>query len=297
MKNIHLLPINSEQDIKSPIIWKFLYLDEYRYSVHKEHRKEFGFNMYITSDEDILRGQWYFSESLNMVLQYTQDELLSPRELKENGDKKIIITTDWDLINDGVQAIDDKFAEWFCKNSNCEEVEVQKWFDGVDFLEYRIVIPEQDKWEQLRGAGLDQPLTHWNEPKQNELDTINYDDELINNEKDDKTLNHILTSHMIPQEYFSKKETLEEDATSYELAKSLFEEFYGYDPQIIEGNRQHELIVAALQKGIVYGANLQAKKMYSEVEVLKLLLNSEEYTSSFNGRTDLKHWFEQFKKK
>lgn len=57
-----------------------------------------------------------------------------------------------------------------------------------------------------------------------------------------------------------EKEKLVEDANSYELAKNLFIELYGYEPQIIEGNQQHELIVAALQKGIVYGANLQANK-------------------------------------
>jgi hypothetical protein len=36
---------------------------------------------------------------------------------------KIILTTDQDLIKDGVQAIDDEFLEWFVKNPSCEEVE------------------------------------------------------------------------------------------------------------------------------------------------------------------------------
>ena len=38
--------------------------------------------------------------------------------------KKIILTTDQDLIKDGVQPIDDEFLEWFVKNPSCEEVEV-----------------------------------------------------------------------------------------------------------------------------------------------------------------------------
>ena len=50
-------------------------------------------------------------------------------------------------------------------------------------------------------------------------------------------------------------------------------------------------------KSFELGAKWQAERMYSEEEVLKLLLNSEEYTSRFNGRTDLRSWFEQFKKK
>jgi hypothetical protein len=51
---------------------------------------------------------------------------------------------------------------------------------------------------------------------------------------------------------------------------------------------------------IKYGlalAKWQQERMYSEEEVLKLLLDSEEYTSRFNGRTNLRSWFEQFKKK
>ena len=39
------------------------------------------------------------------------------------GYKKIILTTDQDLIKDGVQAIDDEFLEWFVKNPSCESVE------------------------------------------------------------------------------------------------------------------------------------------------------------------------------
>jgi hypothetical protein len=49
--------------------------------------------------------------------------------------------------------------------------------------------------------------------------------------------------------------------------------------------------------GVRLGAKWQADRMYSEEEVLKLLLDSEEYTSRFNGRTNLRSWFEQFKKK
>jgi hypothetical protein len=36
--------------------------------------------------------------------------------------KKIILTTDQDLIKDGVQAIDDEFLEWFVSNPSCEYI-------------------------------------------------------------------------------------------------------------------------------------------------------------------------------
>jgi hypothetical protein len=74
-----------------------------------------------------------------------------------------------------------------------------------------------------------------------------------------------------------EKETLEEAAERYE---STFEEFS-------QGTESIDFIA---------GAKWQAERMYSEEEVLKLLLDSEEYTSRFNDRTDLKKWF-KFKKK
>ena len=45
-----------------------------------------------------------------------------------------------------------------------------------------------------------------------------------------------------------KMELIKEDFGSYKLAEKLFREIYGYPPEILEGNQQHELIVAALQK-------------------------------------------------
>ena len=60
---------------------------------------------------------------------------------------------------------------------------------------------------------------------------------------------------------------------------------------------RHQLNNCLKQEGFIEGAKWMQERMYSEQEVLKLLLDSEEYTSRFNGRTDLKKWFEQFKKK
>lgn len=74
--------------------------------------------------------------------------------------------------------------------------------------------------------------------------------------------------------------TLEEDFKSYELAEKLFEKIYGYKPEIIEGNQQHEIIVAALQKGMVYGAKWQAeqdKNKFSEEKLKQELPSAEEF--------------------
>jgi hypothetical protein len=73
--------------------------------------------------------------------------------------RKIILTTDQDLIKDGIQPINDEFLEWFVKNPSCEEVEIgegtryeDEWIDNEDGGEiyqhqyccYKIIIPKEE---------------------------------------------------------------------------------------------------------------------------------------------------------
>ena len=70
----------------------------------------------------------------------------------EFGYKKIILTTDQDLIKDGVQDIDNEFLEWFVKNPSCEYIEIENVYDKFlnsgkrsvsDFRKkYKIIIPK-----------------------------------------------------------------------------------------------------------------------------------------------------------
>ncbi len=53
--------------------------------------------------------------------------------------KKIILTTDQDLIKIGVQAIDDEFLEWFVKNPSCESVDINR-----DWGYPKIIIPQEE---------------------------------------------------------------------------------------------------------------------------------------------------------
>ena len=103
-------------------------------------------HLYITSDEEITGFE-------NNIWVIKGDRILLWQNMMALGSynkpKKIILTTDQDLIKDGVQAIDDEFLEWFVKNPSCEEVEVQKWFDGVDFLEYKIIIPKEKPKQEI----------------------------------------------------------------------------------------------------------------------------------------------------
>ena len=113
MKNLHLLPTDKPSrlyQLKNDI----LRLD------YKIDKGEANKHIYITSDEEIKEGDWYFiTESISKCeSKYEANDLTDIC-------KKIILTTDQDLIKDGVQAIDDEFLEWFVKNPSCEEVEVK----------------------------------------------------------------------------------------------------------------------------------------------------------------------------
>jgi hypothetical protein len=93
-----------------------------------------GQNIYITNSEKPKDGDWCFG--MDGIFQYKGKVNLPDVELP----KKIILTTDPDLIADGVQAIDDEFLQWFVTNQSCEDVEVKRNYLGskclkCDFIE------------------------------------------------------------------------------------------------------------------------------------------------------------------
>lgn len=81
-------------------------------------------HIYITDNSEIKSGDWFFNPDLN--------EIFKAEYTPHKNCKKIILTTDQDLIKYGVQAIDDTFLEWFVKNPSCDVVEINKkenlWF-------------------------------------------------------------------------------------------------------------------------------------------------------------------------
>jgi len=126
MKNIYILPTNkpSKLHLWTDEIGTRLELCELEYS-HTRNTQ----HIYITNDEEIKEGDWIAYPNLKnwVPVKYLGGDLVGV-------EKKIILTSDQDLISDGVQAIDDTFIEWFVKNPSCERVEVKKEmympFDG-----------------------------------------------------------------------------------------------------------------------------------------------------------------------
>jgi hypothetical protein len=104
-------------------------------------------NIYITSDEEIKEGDWVLYFKYNSPLIH---KVFNPDNFKKTG-KKIILTTDQDLIKDGVQAIDYEFLEWFVKNPSCETIEVNSELnmDGKNGLDrarfiFKINVPKEE---------------------------------------------------------------------------------------------------------------------------------------------------------
>jgi len=157
MKNIHILPTDKPSR---------LYIDnkgKYNLEIGQVDFKTFK-NIYITSDEEIKEGNWYASFIFDEKTKWTTTKLdcVVKANLNKTNEylvepfskycKKIILTTDQDLIADGVQAIDDEFLEWFVKNPSCESVEVIKdrvfrldEFRQREFYDsYKIIIPKEE---------------------------------------------------------------------------------------------------------------------------------------------------------
>ena len=259
MKNIHVLPTDKSTGIfQSNSGLQFSIRDKVRVEPLK------GFHIYITSNEDIKEGDWRCDIELNRI-----------EKGKETGTfknwKKIILTTDQDLIKDGVRAIGDDFLEWFVKNPSCESVSVNKQYitplgDVVDFcydnerLNYKIIIPQEEP-KFISG----QPFL----------------------EKADK----VIVIHR------PKQETLEE------VAERLTEN--AYQNEEWEKSRLKRI---GYYQGLIDGVKWQQeqnKQMFSEEDMKKSFeagkkgymrgsYLTQEYYFTWNN---FKLWFEQFKKK
>jgi hypothetical protein len=117
MKNIYVLPTDKPSRLTLLNGERLLFSKE-DCEVSK-HKRCINQHIYITSDVEIKEGDWILDIELNRI------EKCQYSGVFRNW-KKIILTTDPDLIKEGVQAIDDEFLEWFIKNPSCEYVEVKE---------------------------------------------------------------------------------------------------------------------------------------------------------------------------
>ena len=119
--------------------------------------------LYITNDEEIKEGDWFITDKNTICkcvrVDWKYAYSIEAGSRSKNNCKKIILTTDQELIKYGVQAIDDAFLEWFVKNPSCEEVEVTygvlKPFQSED-KGYLIHCPDNEVLEEPKQETLEE---------------------------------------------------------------------------------------------------------------------------------------------
>ncbi len=116
MKNIFLIPTDKESRLWRDLDSNKLRFDNLSHSNSNECTKCSHEYVYITSDEEGIYDKDYYLYEGSVFQARPRDE--------GNFKNKVILTTDQDLIKDGVQKIDDEFLQFFVKNPSCEEVEI-----------------------------------------------------------------------------------------------------------------------------------------------------------------------------
>jgi hypothetical protein len=301
MKNIHILPTDKPSRLFINPLWENQLRFVKNQLIEKKHKERFPQHIYITSNEELVLSGYHFNSKYGDEPQKTNQRDIDSKKYWEEEDyyiTKIILTTDQDLISDGVQAIDDEFLEWFVNNTSCEEVEVDRderevgnHLGGVvtQYGDYKIIIPKEEPKCNCGGHPYDNSLCkiHGGIPKE----------EQCRNPLDcGKTYNKELTTQTITCNKCGKTNTFPFGGDHYcpSLKQETLEEAaFHYSKNKI--NKNTSLL------DFTKGAKWQAKRMYSEEEVEIILKSYKEFIvkelKGLSSFKDKNHWFEQFKKK
>jgi len=148
MRNIHVIPTDKPSRFFNTNEGKYHFREQYvpdTIQTCKNH------NIYITSDEEIsgFENNIWVIQGTRVFLWKNTMALVSNYK-----PRKIILTTDQDLINDGVQPIDDEFLEWFVDNPSCEMVEVIYSSLMKDY-EYELLFPKEEPKSHIEYTNTD----------------------------------------------------------------------------------------------------------------------------------------------
>jgi hypothetical protein len=232
--------------------------------------------------------------------------------------KKTILTTDTELIKDGVQPIPENFLVWFVNNPSCEYVQVEinykKFKKGNITLSncYELIIPKEikcyDKFNQRLSEG-DYVDVQKDGPHQiykkedgqlyfkpygqedkvssyfsNDMVKCDSEGNWITNDRYEELPKTEIDWSGFPKStqekvgyVESKQETLEE---AFERIKEI----------------KTNLDFGSFYLGTKWQQN-QDKNLYSEEEVIDLLQEMNDWPTTFEGRIEIKEWFQPFKKK
>ena len=255
MKNIHLIPTDKPSRLIYNDANQLCYQSNKSFKNDRKSMYRKKFIIYITNDEKIKVGDY--------IIELDGNEVFRSKGVMGKNDwcKKIILTTDYQLIEDGIQAIDDEFLEWFVKNPGCESVEVSyevlKPFQSID-KGYILRLPDTDVLEK---------------PKQDlEKEMFDLEQELD------------IPSHLRWHNSKPKQETLEEAAEKYAKQFDYAEDSSPLIDFIAGAKWQQERMYSEedMREAFIAGGN-------------SCIEEDDVYGSLYDAY--MEDWFEQFKKK
>lgn len=293
MKNIHIIPTEKP----SRLALQLNNNDNYNLQL-SEQISDWTFNwqkqnISITNNEDINENDYIITKDGRLV----QVSYLLSKDLE--GASKVILTTDQDLIKDGVQSIPDEFLEWFVKNPSCEEVDTD-WierrigeYNGNGYVPkylktYLTMIPK----EEHKGKALSEQEVMDNRSSAYnfiEFDSQEIQPEQIWNAEKKEGIKKLIQKHKLidmmeqDEQLGLYQETLEECFLAN--IKNVLQ--FGNDAQAIRFMEKY------------FEAKKEQERSYSEAEVYTILMKFflEEDRKRMVNPMMVEKWFEQFKKK
>jgi hypothetical protein len=266
MKNLHVLPTDKPSRLRIGDNGNVV-LGLIKDSIVSKNDNYTNQHIYITSDEDINENDYIITKDGRLI----QVDYLLSKDLEEAS--KIILTTDQDLIKDGVQSIDDEFLEWFVKNPSCESVEVDRderevgnHLGGIatEYGDYKIIIPKE-------------------EPKQYPIGGY-------------APGFYRCTCVTCEQSFMGDKRAVQCESCAIETAQESTQEVPEKTKDLAywKANAEEDYIKVPISV-LRYITELE-KRMYSE-EDLKNAFHVGRLSQGREGDTNFEQWFEQFKKK
>jgi hypothetical protein len=266
MKNLYLIPTDKPSKLFFNHIKRF---EKYQFSKEpfiNGFTYTSNYHVYITNDSDIKKGDWFIHSSHGTTNIYKAKSVVKESIITtcDNGCwiqfcRKIILSTDEDLIADDIQSIDDDFLQWFINNPSCVVVEVDS------FCKYGDNCPSEGAYNKQHLCDVGYKIIIPEDPNPFELPNV------------------------LPDDVFNK--SLEE------LAEKEYPKLIVENPSCNGYNElKHIDINEECRNAFMEGAKWQQKQMYREEEVENIIYKLfEDYASNYTNKA--LEEFENFKKK
>lgn len=197
-------------------------------------------NLYITNDDSITENDYYINSLDNAIRKGSL--------YNHPYHHKIILTTDINLIENGVQAIEDKFLQLFCsKNGKVDFVDVKTEkvinysFPRSVYDKYIITVPDEKPFSNLKKESFELPFPQLLKEFSNYY--IGYDP-IEDSEQDTETIEklHKYKDTLIESMKVIETQTRYTKQDIIEFAKWIATpELHGYGKQLYEAKTRHKV--------------------------------------------------------